>query len=133
MRTLRLRKVAQKDIESAFEWYRQQSPTAALRFLIAVDAALASLREQPERFPIVTGKLRRTVLRRFPYAVYFKVYERTISVVGVVHGHRRRERGFAASPNTALLLTGLLRRKRPCSLRSPAASMIMPRSRTQFR
>jgi plasmid stabilization system protein ParE len=88
MRTLRLRKAAQSDIESAFEWYRQQSPTAALRFLVAVDEALGSLREQPERFPIVAGEVRRTLLRRFPYAVYFKVYGRTISVVGVVHGHR---------------------------------------------
>ena len=88
MRTLRLRKEAQADIEGALKWYRQQSPTAALRFLIAVDEALESLREQPERFPVVVGKLRRTLLRRFPYAVYFKVYERTISVVGVIHGHR---------------------------------------------
>ena len=88
MRILRLRKAAQDDIEDAFEWYRQQSPTAALRFLIAVDEALESLREHPERFPVVTGTLRRTLLRRFPYAVYFKVYERTTSVVGVVHGQR---------------------------------------------
>src|SRR3954462_14908060 len=88
MRSLRLRKAAQDDIEGALEWYRRQSRTAALRFLIAVDEALGSLREQPERFPVVAGTLRRTFLRRFPYAVYFKVYERTISVVGVVHGHR---------------------------------------------
>jgi plasmid stabilization system protein ParE len=88
MRTLRLRKAAQDDIEGAFEWYREQSPTTALRFLIAVDEALGSLGERPERFPVVAGTLRRTLLRRFPYAIYFKVYERTISVVGVVHGHR---------------------------------------------
>ena len=88
MRTLRLRKAARADIESAFEWYRQQSPTAALRFLVAIDEALDSLCEQPERFPVVPGALRRTLLRRFPYAIYFKVYDRTISVVGVIHGHR---------------------------------------------
>ena len=88
MRVLRLRKAAQDEIEDALEWYRQQSPTAALRFLIALEEALESLREHPDRFPVVAGTLRRTLLRRFPYAVYFKVYERTISVVGVVHGHR---------------------------------------------
>jgi hypothetical protein len=32
-----------------------------------------------------------------------------------------------------LLLPGRLLRKRPCSLRSLAASIIMPRSRTRFR
>jgi plasmid stabilization system protein ParE len=107
MRTLRLRKTAQDDIEDAFEWYRGQSPTAVIRFLLAVDEALAIIRERPETFPVIVGALRRTLLRRFPYAVYFKIYERTISVVGVVHGHRTRELSFAASPNTALLLSGL--------------------------
>jgi hypothetical protein len=28
------------------------------------------------------------LLRRFPYAVYYKVFPLTISVVGVIHGHR---------------------------------------------
>src|SRR5689334_249136 len=88
MRALRLRKAAQNEIEDAFEWYRSRSPTAALRFLVAVDEALVAIRERPETFPIVTGALRRALLRRFPYAVYFKVYDRTVAVVGVVHGHR---------------------------------------------
>ena len=64
------------------------SPTAALRFLVALDEALTAIRARPETFPIATGAMRRTLLRRFPYAIYFKVYDRTISVVGVVHGHR---------------------------------------------
>ena len=88
MRALRLRKAAQDDIEDAFEWYRSQSPTAAVRFLVAVDEVLVAIGERPESFPIVTGVLRRALLRRFPYAVYFKVSDRTIAVVGVVHGHR---------------------------------------------
>jgi plasmid stabilization system protein ParE len=88
MRSLRLRKTAREEIEDAFEWYGRQSATAPIRFLLALDEALANIREQPERFPVVTGSLRRTLLRRFPYAVYFKIYQRTISVVGVIHGHR---------------------------------------------
>lgn len=44
----------------------------------------------------------------------------------------RSVRGAVAS-NTALPLPGRLLRKRPCSLRSLAASMIMSRGRTRFR
>jgi plasmid stabilization system protein ParE len=72
MRSLRLRKTAREEIEDAFEWYGRQSATAPIRFLLALDEALANIREQPERFPVVTGSLRRTLLRRFPYAVYFQ-------------------------------------------------------------
>ena len=38
--------------------------------------------------PVIRGRLRRVLLRRFPYAIYYKVYPGVISVIGVIHGHR---------------------------------------------
>lgn len=88
MRTLVVRRLARAEIEEAFEWYRARSVTAAADFLGAVDDAMSQLNADPERFHVVHGRLRRLLLRRFPYAVYFKLFSRTISVVGVIHGHR---------------------------------------------
>jgi len=85
---LRVRKVARADIDAAFAWYRQHSPAAAQRFLDAVDVAFALIDEAPERYPLVRGRLRRVLLRQFPYAVYYKVYPTVVSIVGVIHGHR---------------------------------------------
>lgn len=79
---------ARAEIEEAFEWYRVRSPGAAADFLRAIDQALANIAAAPEHCPVVRGHLRRMLLSRFPYAVYFKSYSRTISVVGVIHGHR---------------------------------------------
>src|SRR4051812_30591367 len=98
MRSLRVRQTAREEIEDAVEWYRRQSPKAAASFLAALDTALANIRERPESFPVVTGTLRRTLLGRFPYAVYFKIYERTISVVGVIHGHRHPQTWLRREP-----------------------------------
>ncbi|MEX1187053.1 MAG: type II toxin-antitoxin system RelE/ParE family toxin [Gemmatimonadaceae bacterium] len=91
MRTLRVRRVARREIEAAFEWYLARSPTAARRFLDEVDHAITTLHANPERHAVVRGRLRRVLLRQFPYAVYYKVYPATISVVGVIHGHRHPE------------------------------------------
>ena len=88
MRPLRVRKDAKAEILETFDRYFQSSPVAAQRFVDAVDDALAKIEEAPELFPVIRGRLRRALLRRFPYAVYFKVYPSTISVVGVIHGHR---------------------------------------------
>jgi plasmid stabilization system protein ParE len=88
VRALLVRRLAQAEIAEAFEWYRARSTSAASDFLTEVDRALVEIEHEPERFPLVNGQLRRTLLRRFPYAVYFKVYARSISVVGVIHGHR---------------------------------------------
>jgi plasmid stabilization system protein ParE len=85
---LRVRKQAKVEILEAFDRYFQNSPTAAQRFVVAVDEAIARIEEAPEQFPVIHGRLRRALLRRFPYAVYFKIYPSVISVVGVIHGHR---------------------------------------------
>ncbi len=88
MPTLIVRVRARTEIDEAFEWYRTRSPDAARGFLDAVDIALARIAEAPERFSVVRGRLRRLLLQGYPYAVYYKVYPRTISVVGVIDGHR---------------------------------------------
>ncbi len=88
MHRLRVRKIARAEIVAAFEWYLERSPAAAQRFLDAVDDAMTLIEEAPERHRVIRGRLRRVLLRRFPYAVYYKVFSSTISVVGVIHGHR---------------------------------------------
>lgn len=88
MRRLRVGKTARAEIAAAFDWYWERSPTAAQRFLEAIDEAMQCIEEAPERHPIIRGHLRRVLLPRFPYGVYYKVYPSTISVVGVIHGHR---------------------------------------------
>ena len=57
------------EIDDALEWYRERSPQAAADFLVIVDEALREIAEDPKRFPVVHGRLRRIVLPRFPYAV----------------------------------------------------------------
>lgn len=92
MRRLRVRKTARDEIAAAFDWYLERSPAAAARFLEAVSEALQLIEDAPERHPIIRGRLRRVLLRRFPYGVYYKIYPSTISVVGVIHGHRHPEK-----------------------------------------
>jgi cytochrome P450 len=42
----------------------------------------------PERYPVVYLTCRRTLLRRFPYGVYFVPAAQLISVVACMHAHR---------------------------------------------
>jgi len=88
VRRLRVRKIARAEIDAAFDWYLRRSGAAAEQFLTPVDDAIALIEEAPERQPTIRGHLRRVLLRRFTYGIYYKVYPSTISVVGVIHGHR---------------------------------------------
>ena len=88
MRRLVVRRTARAEIQDAFDWYLARSPAAAARFLDVVDSAIGDIQQDPERCPVVHGNLRRRLLPTFPYGVYYKVYPKVISVVGVIHGHR---------------------------------------------
>lgn len=88
MRQLRVRAPARRDIDSAFTWYLQRSGIAAEGFIDAIDDAVSMITKSPEQYPVIRGRLRRVLLQGFPYAVYYKVYPKVISIVGVIHGHR---------------------------------------------
>lgn len=88
MRVVRIRAQAREEIAEAFEWYCARSLAASADLLQELDVAMQRIAAAPEQFPVVQGRLRRVLLQRFPYAVYYKVYPTTLSVVGVIHGRR---------------------------------------------
>jgi len=94
-----VRGAAEADIAEAARWYEQRSPGLGSEFLRAVDVTLAEIIRMPERYPVVHGKARRALLRRFPYAVYFVAISDLVSVFACLHARRDprhwRERGEA--------------------------------------
>lgn len=98
MATVRIRAQARAEIADAFDWYLARSSEASTAFLAELDTAMQKIADAPEQFPVIRGRLRRVLLPRFPYAVYFKSYATGISVVGVIHGRRH--------PNTWLRRAG---------------------------
>ncbi|CAN5268802.1 type II toxin-antitoxin system RelE/ParE family toxin [soil metagenome] len=88
MRPLRVRALARREIDEAFDWYPTRSHIAALGFLDALDEVFLSMGRAPEQHLVVRGLLRRALLNGYPYAVYYKSFPAVISVVGAIHGHR---------------------------------------------
>lgn len=80
---------ALQDAENAVAWYAERSMRAAERFVGEMETALAAIGETPERWPRFDGEARRTVLRRYPYVVIYRVFRDRIQVLAVAHGRRR--------------------------------------------
>ena len=83
-----LRREAEADILEAFRWYESKRLGLGHAFVEVVDDAFERLAEAPSSVPVAYRDLRRLVLRRFPYVVYFRMVEDTIQVFGVMHGRR---------------------------------------------
>jgi len=85
---VRLRPEACAEIAHARDWYEARRAALGDEFVAEVDALLSKVAEHPAAYPRVRRAVRRAVLRRFPYAVYFRVIEEAVVVLAVVHGHR---------------------------------------------
>ncbi|MFW5739346.1 MAG: type II toxin-antitoxin system RelE/ParE family toxin [Myxococcota bacterium] len=79
---------AEAETRAAFDWYEAQSPNLGMRFLQAVGEAIDRISESPRGFPAQFRGLRRVLVRRFPYAVYYRVHSEHLSVVAVFHARR---------------------------------------------
>jgi hypothetical protein len=49
---------------------------------------MSTVLTRPQSFPKVHGEMRRPMLHRFPYGVFFRVTTGEIVILGIVHGRR---------------------------------------------
>lgn len=84
-----IRPEAEADLDEAYQWYEEQAPGLGADFLLCVDAIMASIERNPQLYPVLHKDIvRRALLRRFPYGVFFAEGKRNISVIGVLHAKR---------------------------------------------
>jgi plasmid stabilization system protein ParE len=63
---------AEQDISEAYAWYETRQIGLGEEFLNCLDACIESIRRSPEIYPVVYEDYRRTLVRRFPYAVFYE-------------------------------------------------------------
>lgn len=76
---------ASADLVAAHDWYEQRSPGLGKDLVRMVDAAVAGIGRNPELFPPVHRGLRRVLVRRFPYAVFYRIDPDAVRLIGVLH------------------------------------------------
>ena len=85
---LLIRPEAQVDLEEAALWYEEQRPGLGEVFAGKIFDLIDQIAERPHQFPAVEPSVRRGLLRRFPYAVYFILDEEAVVIIAVLHQRR---------------------------------------------
>jgi len=88
MRKLAIRLQAQLDAEDAASWYESRRPGLGLQFLEELDYVLTRVPAAPFQFPKIHSGVRRALLHRFPYSVYFLAGDEEVEVIAVLHQRR---------------------------------------------
>ena len=73
------------DVAATFDWYEHEHAGLGLEFLNELRATYDRIGDGPLRYEELRSGIRRALVRRFPYAVYFAVESDVIVVLAVLH------------------------------------------------
>ncbi len=89
---VRLQPDAEQDLADAAAWYEAQVPGLGHQFLDEILATFASVSNAPLIYPVVHRNTRRALAHRFPFGVYYRVEQKDVVVLAVMHGSRSPRR-----------------------------------------
>ena len=82
---LRFLHEVEEDVIAGYGWYEDKVPGLGEEFLRVFYSCSGEVSRNPMLYPGVHREFRRCLLRRFPYAIYFKVEADEVIVLGLVH------------------------------------------------
>lgn len=87
-RSLSLSSDAKADLQHAYSYYESERSGLGTQFLDSVSSRFDSISDFPESFPIVYQDVRESLVKRFPFAIYFIPEADSVVVVAVYHSSR---------------------------------------------
>lgn len=83
-----LRSEAEAEFDDAFDYYEAQSRGLGVDFLEKVNAVFNRISANPRMHAVVFEDVRKAVVKRFPYSVYYRAEVTRIQVIAVFHDRR---------------------------------------------
>lgn len=83
-----VRPLAEQDLVETQSWYEEQRPGLGDEFRLTVDRLMGRILERPQLYPKVYRGVRRAVMRRFPYLLYYVVTSDAVVLLACLHGKR---------------------------------------------
>ena len=83
-----VRPEAEADLAAACRWYEERSEGLGHDFLLSVEVAIEAICQNPALCPRIHKAVRRKMIRRFPFGVFYVSEENRITVLAVMHCRR---------------------------------------------
>ena len=89
--TIIIRPEAEFDIQDSYEYYEKLDRGLGSEFVRAIDACLSKIGRNPLAYPLVYKQIRRVLIRKFPYGIFYLVENNRIFVIACFHVKRNPE------------------------------------------
>ena len=83
---------ALREMGEAHDWYESQSAGLGEEFMLATELQLKRLEQAPLLYGEAIAGVRRALLPRFPYGVFYAVHRDLVQVLAVIHNARNPRR-----------------------------------------
>lgn len=88
---------ARSEFDSSYDWYEQQRTKLGEQFADQVQVVFDRIGVNPRMHAAVFGAVRKAVVRRFPYCVYYREEPACVWVIAVYHTSRDPDDWLAES------------------------------------
>ncbi len=85
-------KRASKQIHQIFDWYEDEQTHLGHKFLDDFDLTIGTIQSFPNAGINSNRNTRRMILRKFPFKVFYRVYQKKIVILAVFHHHRKTKK-----------------------------------------
>jgi len=83
-----IKPLAEIDAKEAMLWYNDKLEGLGREFLLSLDAKINAIQRNPKQFPIKYKNIRRALIDRFPYGIFYIVKNNTIYILAIIHTKR---------------------------------------------
>lgn len=87
--TIEISTLAYSEIEDARVYYNLQQENLGERFKEHIKQSVDSIAQFPMLYPKITDELHRVIVHKFPYSIFYALFDEKIVIVSVAHQHRK--------------------------------------------
>ena len=88
IKEVQFRKAALAEVRESYHWYETQRQGLGEEFILCLEEAIERISRNPESYPFVHKNIRRIIVRRFPYGVFYFTEQNKMVIIAVFHAKR---------------------------------------------
>ena len=77
------------DIKTAYHWYESQRIGLGEDFLLTLEDSYAKITRTPKIYQDIYKNVRRKLVRRFPYGIFFVLRGNEVIIIAIMHTRRK--------------------------------------------
>lgn len=82
---------AEADFDKSYQYYYLENPKVAESFLRQINLGLDRIKQNPYFYQVIHKEIRKYVIRKFPFIIYYQIASSVIKVVAFFHTSRNPE------------------------------------------